>query len=130
MPDDKQSAAISTDNGIVVKTEYTIDTMTDCDAVPEKHPDLKTKVRRKRHRLKYNDVHQCDICSKKCSNRYNLEAHMNMHTRESVFNCDICGKLFLWKRYFTWGLVPENNRFLGLFLSGPTRRNGWAQTLY
>ena len=54
-------------------------------------PDLQTKppVKYKRYNL-----FECEICTKKCSNKQVLEEHMRSHNGDKPFECDICQKRF------------------------------------
>ena len=38
--------------------------------------------------------HQCEVCQKKFSRKYNFNQHMLTHTKLKAYECDICKKKF------------------------------------
>nr|XP_015828903.2 gastrula zinc finger protein xFG20-1 [Nothobranchius furzeri] len=43
----------------------------------------------------------CSVCSTSCSDKETLIQHMRIHTRQTQFTCHVCGKDFAWRRHLT-----------------------------
>jgi len=41
----------------------------------------------------------CDQCAKKYQSSYSLKRHMDIHSGNKPFKCDICEKAFVYKSY-------------------------------
>lgn len=52
------------------------------------------------HHIGEDRTVECPICHKIIANNYNLKMHMRVHTRETKYCCDLCGKAFTAYKYW------------------------------
>lgn len=71
-----------------------------CDEKKYKCPDHCDKRFYAKHQLQSHlksiedDRFRCELCSKKCLSKSDLEIHMRMHTNERPYECSMCDKKF------------------------------------